>query len=147
MTEKIVIKKSFIGGRLVYPGERVDVDAKGQVAPAASTPLGALTLDQLRAALSAREGDEPAPAPVFGDNLADPIDTNTGAQPLRMAPVTVAGAGATRPQGVPPGSEEAGGRFLAPASDAAPAAVETVVADAALPDSGTLTRPKRSGAK
>lgn len=131
MVEKVITKKSFIGGRLVYPGEKVDVDAKGEVMPAASTPIGNLTVDQLRTLLAQREGEEGKDGsgePIFGDNVADPSETNTGAQPLEMAPVAPSAPGSTRPQGLPPGSVPVGDTFLAPASADAPAAVEEIVA-------------------
>ncbi|KKW93959.1 hypothetical protein [Sphingobium chungbukense] len=126
--EKVVTKKSFIGGRLVYPGEKVDVDAKGEVMPAASTPIGSLTVDQLRALLAQRESEEDKPEPVFGTNVADPTDENTGSQPLEVAPIAPASPGSTRPQGLPPGSVPVGDTFLAPASEDAPVAVEEIVA-------------------
>lgn len=129
--EKVITKKSFIGGRLVYPGERVDVDAKGAVMPAASTPIGNLTLDQLRTLLAQREGEEAKDGDdelVFGNNVADPSETNTGAQPLEIAPVAPRAPGSTAPQGLPPGSVPVGDTFLAPASADAPAAVEEIVA-------------------
>jgi len=126
--EKVITKKSFIGGRLVYPGERVDVDAKGEVMPAASTPIGNLTVDQLKALLSQREAEEGRDRePVFSDNVADPTETNTGSQPLVMAPVAPSAPGATRPQALPPGSVPVGDSFLVRASEDAPAAVEEVV--------------------
>ena len=129
--EKVITKKSFIGGRLVYPGERVDVDAKGEVMPAASTPIGNLTVDQLRALLAQKEGEEAKGGekePVYGDNVADPSEANVGSQPLEMAPVAPHAPGSTRPQGLPPGSVPVGDSFLAPASAEAPAAVEEIVA-------------------
>lgn len=129
--EKVITKKSFIGGRLVYPGERVDVDAKGAVMPAASTPIGNLTLDQLRTLLAQREGEEAKDGDeelVFGSNVADPSETNTGSQPLEIAPVAHRAPGSTAPQGLPPGSVPVGDTFLAPASADAPAAVEEIVA-------------------
>jgi hypothetical protein len=49
--EKVVTKKSFIGGRLVYPGEMVDVDEKGDVICAPSTPIGQMSPDQIEAYL------------------------------------------------------------------------------------------------
>jgi hypothetical protein len=126
--EKVITKKSFIGGRLVYPGERVDVDAKGAVMPAASTPIGNLTVDQLRALLAQKENEEAQQPKVYGDNVADPTEANTGSQPLEMAPVAPSAPGSTRPQALPPGSVPVGDSFLAPASADAPAAVEEVVA-------------------
>lgn len=135
MVEKVITKLSFVGegyaGRLAYPGEVVDVDAKGQPVPAGSTPIGNLTLDQLRAELGRREADE---APErFGSNLADPTDTNTGAQPLVMAPIRP-GSG-PEPQGLPPGTVPHGDSFIRPAPESAPAAVEVVVGAGAEPGS------------
>lgn len=130
MTQKVVIKKSFIGGRLVYPGEMVDVDAKGEVLPAASTPVGAMSTDQLEAILAQRKAAESGKAeksePKFGDNVADPGKDNTGVQPLEMARISP-GSG-NRPQAIPPGTVEHNNTFIHPAPDAAPAAVEEVVA-------------------
>ncbi|MDP5279912.1 hypothetical protein Q9Q95_13335 [Sphingomonas sp. DG1-23] len=127
--EKVVEKKSFIGGRLVYPGEIVDVDAKGEVLAAASTPIGQMTLEQLRAALAHREAEEAdAGEPRYGDNVADPTDTNTGTQPAAMAPV--APGNGLRPQTLPPGTVEHNNTFIRPAPVDAPAAVEEVVGSA-----------------
>ena len=145
MVEKVITKKSFIGGRLVYPGEKVDVDAKGEIMPAASTPIGNLTVDQLRALLAQREGEESKDGEkelVFGANVADPVETNTGAQPLEMAPVAPSAPGSTRPQGLPPGSVPVGDTFLAPASADAPAAVEEIVAPG-----GSLSEQVKKAAK
>jgi hypothetical protein len=125
MTQKVVTKKSFIGGRLVYPGEMVDVDAKGAVLPAASTPIGQLTVDQLRDLLAARESNEPAEE--YGKNVAEPTDNNTGSQPMEMAPVAPYAPGAVQSQVAPPGSEAVQGGFLHPAPVDAPAAVEEVL--------------------
>lgn len=122
MATKVVEKKSFIGGRLVYPGEMVDVDEKGGILPAGSTPLDQLTDAQLESVLAARRGQ-----PVAGRNVADPTSTNTGAQEAGMAPFRPAMPGSTIPQGVPPGSEEHAGGFIRPASEGAPAAVEQLV--------------------
>ncbi|HEX8577989.1 MAG TPA: hypothetical protein VF655_00155 [Allosphingosinicella sp.] len=141
MAEKVVTKKSFIGGRIVLPGEVVDVDAKGELAPAASTPIGALTVDQLRSALNARESSEKGEQ--FGGNLADRSDASTGSQPLEMARVAPASAGSTAPQGLPPGTEPHGESFFRPASEGAEAAVEEVVgAEAAAPAAKPRRRAK-----
>jgi hypothetical protein len=134
MVEKVVTKRSFIGGRLVYPGETVDVDAKGKVLAAASTPIGNLTLDQLRDALAAREAEDKRSAkePVFGSNLADPDEAQTGAQPLVMAPIAP-GDGKV-PQALPPGSVPGpGDSFVRPASPDAEAAIEVVTGHGADP--------------
>lgn len=159
MVEKVITKKSFIGGRLVYPGEKVDVDAKGEVMPAASTPIGNLTVDQLRALLAQREGEDAGgedgeKAPVFGSNVADPGEASVGAQPLEIAPVAPSAPGATRPQGLPPGSVPVGDTFLAPASADAPAAVEEIVAPGGSlseqvekASAAKPTKPKASAAK
>jgi hypothetical protein len=141
MVEKVITKKSFIGGRLVYPGEKVDVDAKGAVMPAASTPIGQMTVDQLRAALAAREADE-AP-PVFGGNVADPADVNTGSQEMRMAPVAPSAPSATQPQTVPPGAEFHNGGFIAPADDEAPAAVEEILPAGSISEQVAAPTPTR----
>lgn len=124
--EKVITRKSFIGGRLVYPGTVVDVDAKGEFMPAHSTPIGQLTIDQLEAVLASKRRTE-APEPMFGSNVADPVDTNTGSQALEIAPFRPVGPGATQPQGLPPGTVPVGDGFLHPASAGAPAAVENVV--------------------
>lgn len=127
MTQKVVTKKSFIGGRIVLPGETVDVDAKGGLVAAPSSPVGNLTIEQLEAVLAARKA-KPVPAdqlPEYGSNVADPDDTNTGAQPLEMARVRP-GDG-SRPQVIPSGAEEHHGTFVRPAPAEAPAAVEVVV--------------------
>ncbi|NIJ18474.1 hypothetical protein FHS95_000143 [Sphingomonas naasensis] len=128
--EKIVTKKSFIGGRLVYPGETVDVDAKGEALPAASTPIGQMTVEQLRAALANREAEEAGDGePRFGANVADATEANTGAQQAAMAPV--APGNGLRPQTLPPGTVEHNNTFIRPAPADAPAAVEVVVGPAA----------------
>ncbi len=139
MAEKVITKKSFIGGRLVYPGEVVDVDAKGEVLPAASTPIGNLTVDQLRSLLAQREkGDE---KPVYGSNVADPVKTNTGVEPLVMAPVAPHSA-STMPQGIPPGTEPHNNTFVHPAAADAPAAIEEVVGEP-----GKLNPPAKAAPK
>lgn len=125
MAEKVLTKKTFIGGRLAYPGEIVDVDAKGQIMPAASTPIGQLTVDQLRTALAKRESEESEP--VYGANVADPKPDNTGEQPLRMAPIAPSSTGAINPQVAPAGSEETAGGFVHRAPQDAEAAVERVL--------------------
>lgn len=130
MAEKVVTKKSFIGGRLVYPGEIVDVDAKGAVLPADSTPIGNLSVEQLRSILANREGADKDAPEVFGGNVADAKDTNTGTQRLEMAPFRPSARG-DRPQGIPPGTEEHNNTFVRPASEDAPAAVEVVVGEGA----------------
>ena len=126
--EKVITKKSFIGGRLVYPGEKVDVDAKGEVMPAASTPIGNLTVDQLRTLLAQKENEEAQQPKVYGDNVADPTNANTGSQPLEIAPVAPAAPGSTRPQGLLPASVPVGDSYIARPSEDAPAAVEEIVA-------------------
>ncbi len=123
MATKVVTKKSFIGGRLVYPGDEIDVDAKGGYMPAGSTPIDQLSDDQLEQILATRRGT------LAGSNVADPVRTNTGAQDAGMAPFRPAAPGATIPQGVPPGSEEHAGGFIRPASAGAPAAIEQIVPD------------------
>lgn len=130
MAKKVVETKSFIGGRLVYPGEEIDVDEQGGILPAGSTPLDQLTDEELEAVLASRRGQSKlAQAMTAGSNLADPTRTNTGAQDAGMAPFRPAAPGATIPQGVPPGSEEHGGGFIRPASADAPAAIEQLVPD------------------
>ena len=123
--QKVVTKKSFIGGRMVYPGEMVDVDAKGDVMPAASTPIGNLTVDQLRTLLDKRVEEA---SEQFGGNVADPGKLNTGAQETAMAPIAP-GLG-SRPQTIPSGTEEHNGGFVHPAPAKAPAAIEDVVGNA-----------------
>lgn len=126
---KVVTKKSFIGGHLVYPGEEVDVDEKGEVISAPSTPIGQMSPEQIEAYLRGIGDRAKAERPKFGDNVADPGETNTGEQRLEMAPFRP-GAG-PNPQGIPPGSEPHGDRFLTPASEGSPAAVEVVVSPSA----------------
>lgn len=131
MTQKVITKKSFIGGRMVYPGELVDVDEKGAVLPAPSTPVGQMTDDQLEAILAQRKkvGKPDPEAPKFGGNVADPDDTNTGTQPAEFARIRP-GSG-DRPQVLPAGTIEHNNRFIRPASEDAPAAVEEIVAPGA----------------
>lgn len=133
MAEKVITSLSFVGeghnGRLAYPGEIVDVDAKtGQPTPAGSTPIGNLTVEQLRDVLASRERDE-APA-QFGSNVADRGDAPVGGQPLVMAPIRP-GSGPD-PQGLPPGTVPAGDRFIRPAPEGADAAVEVVLGTGAV---------------
>ncbi|WP_028970153.1 hypothetical protein [Sphingomonas sp. URHD0057] len=130
MVEKVITKVSFVGegyaGRLAYPGEVVDVDAKtGALAPAGSTPIGNLTNEQLQAEIDRREANDGETKPVFGSNVADANDTNTGAQPLVMAPIRP-GSG-PEPQGLPPGTVPHGDSFIRPAPSEANAAVEVVL--------------------
>lgn len=129
MVQKVLTKKTFIGGRLAYPGDLVDVDAKGALLPAGSTPISNMTVDQLRSVLAAREAEEAPQEPRFGKNLADPKETNTGAQAAPMAAVAPHAPGATNPQTLPPGSVPVGGSFIRPAPAEAPAAREEIVAD------------------
>lgn len=132
MAEKVLTKKTFIGqgaaGRLAYPGETVDVDEKGVPVPAGSTPIGNMSTDMLEAELERRrkaEGRFAKREPDFGDNVADASADNTGQQRLEIAKFRP-GDG-TRPQGIPPGTEEHMNTFLHPAPEDAPAAVEVVV--------------------
>lgn len=125
--EKVITKKSFIGGRLVYPGTIVDVDAKGEHMPAHSTPIGQLTVDQLEAVLASKRREAGEPEAQFGGNVADPADQNTGSQDAEMARIRPASPTATQPQQIPPGSVPVGDGYLRPASEGAPAAVETLV--------------------
>lgn len=127
MVQKVLTKKTFIGGSLHYPGDLVDVDAKGTILPAGSTPIANMTVDQLRSVLAAREAEEKAPD--FGSNLADPTEDNTGAQPFASAAVAPHAPDAVNPQTLPPGSVPVGGTFLRPAPDSAPAAREEIVAN------------------
>jgi len=135
MTQKVLTKKTFIGhgsmGHMGYPGDVVDVDAKGIPQPADSTPVGSLTVEQLQARLERlQKADKPEKAePDFGKNVADPVDTNTGAQPLAMAAVAPHAPSATQPQTLPPGTEQVGDRFVRRAPEEAPAALEEVVAN------------------
>lgn len=137
MAEKVLTKKSFIGhgpnGRLAMPGEEIDVDEKGAVLLAGSTPVGNLTDDQLEAELRRRR--KQAPEPSFGSNVADKGDASTGTQPLEMAPFRP-GLGAI-PQGIPPGTEEHNNTFIRPAPESSPAAVEVVVGPGAAPSAAS----------
>lgn len=126
MAEKVVTKKSFIGGRMVYPGEIVDVDEKGEVITAGSTPIGQMNPDQIEAYLRGIKSKAKEDGPKFGDNVADATEENTGAQALAIAPFRP-GSGAN-PQGLPPGTEPHGDSYLRPAPEGADAAVEVVVA-------------------
>lgn len=131
MAEKVITKISFVGeghaGRLAYPGEIVDVDAKtGQPIAAGSTPIGNMTVEQLRSYLNNREAE--APDEEFGENVEEPSKTNVGSQPLVMAPIRP-GSGPT-PQGLPPGTVPAGDRFIRPAPEGSSAAVEEIVGTA-----------------
>jgi hypothetical protein len=122
--EKVVTKKSFIGGRLVYPGEMVDVDEKGDVICAPSTPIGQMSPDQIEAYLRGLDAKAKAERPKFGDNVADPSDANTGTQRLEIAPFRPGNG--PNPQGIPPGTEPHGDLYVRPAADDAPAAIEVV---------------------
>lgn len=144
MTEMVLTKKTFIGhgaaGHLAYPGETVDVDEKGVPVAAGSTPIGNMTDAMLEAELERRRkasGEAGKPAPDFGGNVEEASDTNSGTQRLEVAPFRP-GRG-TRPQGIPPGTEEHNNTFLRPVADDVEAAVEVVLgagADAALTDDG-----------
>lgn len=145
MAEKVLTKKTFIGhgplGRLALPGEEVDVDEKGVMAVAGSTPIGNMTDEQLEAELKRRRGTAKAekPEPVFGDNVADAKEGDTGTQRLEIAKFRP-GDG-TRPQGIPPGTEEHNNRFVRPAPEDSPAAIEEVLgtgADPRLTDDGEV---------
>ena len=129
MTEMVLTKKSFIGGRLAYPGEVVDVDEKGEFISAPSTPIGQMSPDQIEAYLRAQNRKAKEERPKFGDNVAVPGETNTGEQRLEIAPFRP-GSG-PNPQGLPPGTEPHGDRFLRPAAEGADAAVEVVVSPSA----------------
>jgi hypothetical protein len=125
MPEMVVTKKSFIGGRLVYPGETVDVDEKGEVLTAPSTPIGQMSPDQIEAYLknvNRRDADE---RPRFGENVAHPNDAPTSEQRLEIAPF--APGHGPDPQGLPAGTEPHGDRFIRPAPEDSPAAIEVVV--------------------
>ena len=146
MAEKVLTKKTFIGhgaaGRLALPGEEVDVDEKGVVSIAGSTPIGNMTDDQIEAELERRRGGAKAEKrePDFGGNVADPGDADTGTQRLEMAPFRPSARG-DRPQGIPPGTEEHQNTFVRPAPADSDAAVEVIVgegADAALTDDGKV---------
>jgi len=148
VTQKVLTKKTFIGGALRYPGELVDVDAKGNisVAPAPSTPIGNMTVEQLEAALAARREKEGKAAVVFGSNVADPTPNNTGAIPVEIADTTVRSPGTTRPQGAPPGGEQAsGGAFVLPASADQPGGVQRAVAPGAADQAGFGNAPVADG--
>lgn len=142
MAQQVVTKKSFIGGRIVLPGELVDVDAKGDLIAAPSSPVGNLTVEQLEAVLAARRNAAPKPGeelPVYGRNVADPAPDNTGTQDVAMA--NVRPGDGSRPQVIPAGATEHNGSFVRPAPADAPAAVEVVVGAAA--DGGAATGDTR----
>ena len=123
--EKVVTKKSFIGGRLVYPGELVDVDEKGDVITAPSTPIGQMSPDQIEAYLKHQKRTAEQAHPKFGDNVADPGEANVGEQRLEIAPFHPGNG--PDPQGLPPGTQPHGDRYIRPASEGSPAAIEVVV--------------------
>lgn len=138
---KVITKKSFIGGRLVYPGAIVDVDEKGAVLPAGSTPVDQLSDEQLESVLAARKG-------LTGSsvNTADPVKGNTGVQEAAFANIRPGGDG-SRPQVIPPGTEEHQGSFVHPASEDAPAAIEQVVAPGGDVDTAIAPASRRSARK
>lgn len=137
MTRMVLTKKTFIGhgpaGRLGLPGETVDVDEKGVPLIAGSTPVGNMTDDQLEAELKRRKkasGDTAKREPNFGDNVAPPKEADAGEQRLEIAPFRPAARG-VNPQAIPPGTEEHQGRFVRPAPEDSPAAIEVVVGEGA----------------
>lgn len=136
MTEMVLTKKTFIGqghsGRLAYPGEIVDVDEKGVPVAAGSTPIGNMSDDMLEAELKRRRkasGDDGKHEPNFGSNVAKPDKTNTGEQRLEIA--NFRPGNGVNPQGLPPGTEPVGDRFVRRAPDDAEAAIEVVVGSGA----------------
>lgn len=62
MALKKLVRPGFIGGRLIPAGETIDVDEKGETAPAGSTPVAMLSIEQIESVLAqkkreaAREG-------------------------------------------------------------------------------------------
>lgn len=135
---KVITKKSFIGSRIVYPGETVDVDAKGAILPAGSTPVDQLSDEQLAAVLAARKGQT-----ASSTNTADPGNGNTGVQPAEFANIRPAGSG-SRPQVIPAGTEEHLGSFVHPVADEAPAAIEQIVAPGGETDEALAPAGRRS---
>ncbi len=136
MTEMVLTKKTFIGqgpaGRIAYPGETVDVDEKGVPVAAGSTPIGNMSDDMLEAELKRRQkasGKTAKLEPDFGDNVEESTETNTGEQRLEIA--SFRPGDGVNPQGVPPGTVPHGDRFIRPAPDDAPAAIEVVVGEGA----------------
>jgi len=114
----VVTKTSFIGGRLVHPGELVEVDAKDPTgfAPVRTTPVGNMTDEQLQQEMDRRKGDADKAEPVYGSNVAVPGPKMVGMAIVEIAPITVSSPGATVPQGIPPGSTGYGGAYIGPAS-------------------------------
>jgi hypothetical protein len=102
----------------------VDVDEKGDVMTAPSTPIGQMSPDQIEAYLRGLDAKAKAERPKFGDNVADPSDANTGTQRLEIAPFRP-GNGRTR-RVSRPGTEPHGDLYVRPASADAPAAIEVV---------------------
>jgi len=127
VASKVLLRDTFIGGRIVLAGTEIDVDDNDPnlVIPAPSTPLANMSDEELEAVLRHRRK-----APSDSRNLGDATDENTGRQTVPIADVTVRSAGSTRPQGAPPGSREHNGVFVAPAPLEAPAAVEAYVGEA-----------------
>jgi hypothetical protein len=144
MTEMVLTKKTFVGqgamGHLAYPGETVDVDEKGIPVPAGSTPIGNMSDEQLEAEMKRRQrvaGKAADREPDFGSNVEKPTDTNTGEQRLEIA--SFRPGDGVNPQGLPPGTVPVGDRYLRPAADDAPAAVEVVVGEGA--EEGVVADP------
>lgn len=119
MVEKVLTKTTFIGGRLMHAGDVVDVDAIDPtiVVPAPSTPIGNMTVAELRAALRrAEENAEPEPL-RFSSNVTDPVKGAVGVSEQPIADVTVRSPGSTQPQGAPPGSVATGEGYITPTPD------------------------------
>ena len=101
-------KKTFVDGALRYPGDQVEIDPRVFAPPAPR--------EDRRAAL--------APVPLNAE-AAKALQ----AAVVPVAPVAPAAPGATRPQGMPAGSEQVGERFLAPTPADSPAVVDQLVSD------------------
>lgn len=130
MVEKVLTSLSFIGGRLRQPGETVDFDDENPTLaiPAPSSSLAQLSNDEIEAYLKRRRGEEDKDAGKrLPSNLAEPTAENTGQTVVPIADITVRSGASGRPQGLPAGSVEIDGQFVAPAPEGASAPVEAYV--------------------
>lgn len=140
MVEKVVTRLSFIGGRLIQPGESIDVDAEDPsiILAAPSTPVGNLSVEDLEALLRAKKKTAADSA-----NLADPSPTTAGVSNVPIADIGPRSAGSIRPQGAPPGAVEINGQFSGPVADNAPGAREDYLPPDAAP--GIINPPDLDG--
>jgi hypothetical protein len=130
VVQKVLTTLSFIGGRLRQPGETVDFDDENPTLaiPAPSSSLAQLSNDEIEAYLKRRRGEEDKDAAKrLPSNLAEPTAENTGTTTVPIADITVRSGASGRPQGIPAGSVEINGQFVAPAPEGAAAPVEAYV--------------------